>query len=71
MVFFFVWIVLLGMGILFMFKMGKGNIEEKKLFIKVYSVIVFIFLIIMFGILLILILIIKKLKSGFFLDNGD
>lgn len=65
------WIVSLGMGTLFMFKMGKGNIEEKKLFIKVYSVTVFTFPTTLLGILLILTPIIKKLKSGPLPDNSD
>lgn len=65
------WIVSLGMGTLFMFKIGKGNTEEEKLFIKVYSVTVFTFPTTLLGILLILTPIIKKLKSGPLPDNGD
>lgn len=65
------WIVSFGMGTLFMFKMGKGNLEEKRLFIKVYSVSVFTFPITLLGILQILTPIIKKLKSGPLTDHDE
>lgn len=65
------WIVSFGMGTLFMFKMGKGNLEEKRLFIKVYSVTVFTFPITLLGILQILTPIIKKLKSGPLTDHDE
>lgn len=65
------WIVSFGMGTLFMFKIGKGNLEEKRLFIKVYSVTVFTFPITLLGILQILTPIIKKLKSGPLTDHDE
>lgn len=65
------WIVSFGMGTLFMFKIGKGNLEEKRLFIKVYGVTVFTFPITLLGILQILTPIIKKLKSGPLTDHDE